>query len=312
MSLLIAFSGQGMQYRDMFNKLAADDWGKHWLEEASQLMHLDLLNNDVVQRYCDDVVYAQCFISILSVGAFRAINQYSTLAPEFLCGYSLGELSAFAVSTRLDLNALCTLAQKRAVLMTEAMGNLPGKKQYGLAVLKGNINLKQVQLLCAHFNGHIAIINGDDHYVIGGSIDDLRLMLAAATSQGVNKAELLRVKVPSHTPLLCNASEAFLRHLQTVPLVTMRYPILNAFTNELIYNTQDIIPILADELSHTLHWGQVMRLAPEYGISLFLELGPRSSLKNMFAEANPRIKAYALDDFASITGLAQLLQKFLA
>ncbi len=312
MSLLIAFSGQGMQYCDMFTKLAADDWGKHWLEEASQLIHLDLFNTEIVQRYCDDVVYAQCFIAILSVGSFLAINQYTSLSPEFLCGYSLGELAAFAVSTQTDLNTLCSLTKKRAVLMAEAMDNLPGKKQYRLAVLKDNTNLKQVQQLCTNFNCSIAIINAEDHYVVGGTVDELRLLLAAAESQGVSKAELLRVKVPSHTPLLSKASEAFLQYLQTVVFAPMKYPILNALTNEVIDKTQDMTSILADELSHTLQWGRVMRLAPEYGISLFLELGPRSSLKKMFADTNPQIKAYALDDFSSIAGLAAFMQKALA
>ncbi|CEG55618.1 acyltransferase domain-containing protein [Legionella fallonii] len=311
MSLLIAFSGQGMQYSGMFSKLAADDWGKRWLEEASQYMHLDLLNTEVVQHYCDDVVYAQCFIMLLSAGAFQAINQYTDLSPEFLCGYSLGELTAFGVSARFDLNTLCSLTQKRASFMAAAMSHLLGKQECGLAVLKGNISLTQARLLTAHFNCHIAIINGEDHYVVGGTVDDLHALLTTAQSKGISKAELLRVRVPSHTPLLSAASEDFLQYLQSVSSTPMAYPVLNALTNEVIYHAQDLIPILANELSHTLHWDRVMHLAPEYGISFFLELGPRSSLKKMFADTNPQIKAYALDDFSSIAGLAQFVQSSL-
>ncbi|MCL9684497.1 hypothetical protein [Legionella maioricensis] len=310
MSLLVAFSGQGMQHAEMFKILAADDWGNHWLKEASQLINLDLLDSRIVQQYCLDAVYAQYFIVILGAGAFHAINHQISLMPEFLCGYSLGELTAFGISTNLSLNELCFLTKKRASLMLQAMKETAGKKECSLAVLKGNINLNLAQLLTKTFDCYIAIINAADHFIVGGLLTNINSLLAEAKLKGVVKAEQLRVSVPSHTPLLSKASIEFFNYLQSTPPRSMKYPILNALTNEVLYNTTDMLSILANEVSQTLHWGRVMQLAPEYGISLFLELGPRSSLKKMFAAENPHIKAYSLDDFSSLSGLAQFLKNF--
>ena len=292
----------------MFKILAADDWGNHWLKEAGQLINLDLLDTRVVQRYCMDAIYAQYFIVILEAGAFHAINHQIGLMPEFLCGYSLGELTALGVSADLTLNELCSLTEKRASLMLQAMSEAVGKNECRLAVLKGNIDLNLVQLLTLSFDCHIAIINAADHFIVGGILTNINVLLAEAKSRGVIKAEQLKVNVPSHTPLLGNASVEFFNYLQSTPPGSMKYPILNALTNEVLYNTTDMLPILANELSQTLHWDRVLQLAPEYGISLFLELGPRSSLKKMFVAENSHIKAYSLDDFSSLSGLAQFIK----
>jgi [acyl-carrier-protein] S-malonyltransferase len=308
MSLLVAFSGQGMQHAEMFKILAADDWGNHWLKEAGQLINLDLLDTRVVQRYCMDVIYAQYFIVILEAGAFHAINHQIGLMPECLCGYSLGELTALGVSANLTLHELCSLTKKRASLMLQVMSEAVGKNECRLAVLKGNIDLNLAQLLALSFDCHIAIINAADHFIVGGILTNINALLVEAKSRGVIKAEQLRVSVPSHTPLLCKASVAFFNYLQSAPPGSMKYPILNALTNEVIYNTTDMLPVLANELSHTLHWDRVLQMAPEYGISLFLELGPRNSLKKMFVAENSHIKAYSLDDFSSLSGLAQFIK----
>ena len=83
---------------------------------------------------------------------------------------------------------------------------------------------------------------------------------------------------------------------------------LNALTQVQIDSTQDMLPILARELSETLHWDNVMEIAAEYGISLFLELGPGAALKNMAVARFPSLKAYNLEGFSSVDGLIRLLK----
>lgn len=74
MPLLIGFTGQGMQHNKMFSVLKADNFGKHWLKEASDFLHIDLLDESVVEKACTDVVLVQCLIALLSTGAFYALN----------------------------------------------------------------------------------------------------------------------------------------------------------------------------------------------------------------------------------------------
>jgi [acyl-carrier-protein] S-malonyltransferase len=163
MSLLIAFAGQGSQHGKMFEWLGSDSFGQTWLKEASDLLNLDLLDESAVNKACADVVQVQCFIVILSVGTFYALKKQMNLNPAFLCGYSLGEVSAFCASANLSLPEICTLVKNRALFMQQAMSQ-PG----GMVALKGNINFTQVTELTKAHECYVAIINAEDHYIIGG------------------------------------------------------------------------------------------------------------------------------------------------
>lgn len=308
MSLLIAFSGQGSQHRKMFHSLSEDSFGNSWLKQASQIMNVDLFDESAVEKACSDVVQVQCLLVILSVGAFYALNKQVKLEPAFLCGYSLGEISAFAVSADLELTEICSLVKNRALFMQDAANEFANNQQTGLVVLKGRINYALVNELNEVYDCHLAIINADDHYIVGGLLTKLEALETEARARGVLKVELLAVKLASHTPLLAKATERFSNYLQKFKTCSMQYPILNALTQELSNNTQAMLTILARELSQALHWDRVMGIAAEYGISFFLELGPRAALKNMILAKNPQLKAYSLEDFSSLGGLVRFLK----
>jgi [acyl-carrier-protein] S-malonyltransferase len=303
MSLLIAFAGQGLQHGKMFAWLNTDSFGQRWLKDASNLLNLDLLDESAVSTACTDVVQVQCLITILSVGAFYALKKQTDLNPAFFCGYSLGETSAFCASANLSLAEIYALVATRAQFMQQAI-----TQPSGMAVLKGNINFAQVIQLTKAHACYLAIINADDHYIIGGLLANLDALLLAAKNSGVMKAVKLAVKLPSHTPLLAQATVNFSGYLQQFATLPLRYPILNALTQELIFTSKEILPILAREISETLHWKRVLSIAKEYGSSFFLELGPGAALKNMALADVPQLKAYNMEGFRSVHGLAAFLQ----
>ncbi len=304
MTLLIGFTGQGSQYPGMFNHLKLDEFGLQWLTEASELLGLNLLDEHIIRKHCFDVLYSQLFIALLSVGAFRSI-QASLPSQVLLCGYSLGEVAAFCASAQIPLDKMIELIKQRVNCMIEAAGNKPA----GLTVLKGNINLVSASALAHQFNCHLAIIINSDHVVIGGLNENMDLLINEAHSQGILKIERLPIQLPSHTPILQTATVNFSSYLQTeCQNYTMSYPILNALTVTMISATSEMLPVLANELSHTLHWNKLMHIAEEYNMDRFLDLGPKSTLKNMFSRVNPAMRTYALDDFDKVSGLRTILR----
>ncbi|KTC87542.1 MULTISPECIES: acyltransferase domain-containing protein [Legionella] len=308
MSLLIAFSGQGSQHSKMFAQLSADPYGKIWLRETSAAMNLDLFDEDIVSQACADVIQVQCLITSLSVGTFYSLKEKINLGFDFLCGYSLGEVSAFCVSINLSAKELCELVKNRALIMQKSAEEHSNNQPCGLIVLKGRVNPEQVKKLTENHSCYVAIINAEDHYIIGGLSTDLSALIEEAKSMGVLRAIKLAVDLPSHTPILSEATNAFAVYLQPFQSCVMNYPILNALTQELSDNAQSMTNILAQELSQPLLWGRTMRIAQEYGISNFLELGPRAALKNMVAASLPQIKTYSSANFSTIEGLATVIK----
>ena len=308
MSLLIGFSGQGSHHSEMFKRLSEDRYGKNWLLQASELVGVDLFDKTAVEKASTDVILVQCLIVILSVGAFYSLQKQAQLTPDFLCGYSLGEISAFAVSIDLDLAELHSLVQKRALLMQEAANQFANNQETGMAVLKGRVDYSLVKELTEKHGCYIAIVNAADHYIVGGLHKALVALELEAKTRGVRRAELLAVNLASHTPILAKASDGFSLYLQKFQTSAMRYPVLNALTQELVSDTSTMLTILARELSETLYWGRLMHVAAEYGVSTFLELGPRATLKNMILANVPTLRAYNLEGFSSMAGLAGFLK----
>ena len=306
MTRLIGFSGQGSQYPGMFNRLKEDAFGQAWLKEASHLLGLNLLDEKTIGKYCYDVLYSQLFITLLSVGTFRSV-QSSFSSKLIFCGYSLGEISAFCTSAQVPLDKIVQLIEQRVKIMQESLEESVQDQPAGLIVLKGNINRVKALALANQFQCYIAIIINIDHYVIGGLNVNINLLAKEAQSMGVLKTEILPIKLPSHTPILKTATDKFLLYLQTqYKDYVMHYTILNALTVNMISSTPDMLNILATELSSTLHWGKLMRIAAEYGTDLFIEFGPKSSLKNMFVSVYPTLRAYAMDEFITVAALKTL------
>lgn len=308
MPLLIAFSGQGTQYGQMFHLLSEDAKGQQWLRQASTLLDSDLFDPLIVEQGCQDVILAQCLIVILEMGVFNLIIGENNLQPDLLCGYSLGEVAAFAASVQLTMSELYSLTHYRAQIMQQITQQSCGDEGAGLAVLKGNITAQTVQRLTDKHGCYLAIVNGDDHFIIGGKNQLLDDLLSEARTAGVKKAKGLAVRLPSHTPLLAKASQKFEHYLQSFVDYPMHYPVLNSLNQQQIMTSRDMIKVLAAELSQTLQWGRLMPIAKEYGITTMLELGPRAALKTMFKSTVPKIQAYAMDEFASIGGLLNFMK----
>lgn len=305
MSLLIAFAGQGSQYGNMFHLLKTDDFGQEWMQQASEFLKVDLFDNYVIEKACADSIQLQCLLVILSVGEFYVLEKKVALNPAFLIGYSLGEVSAFCVSANLNLQEIIALVSKRATFMQLAANNLTEKS--GLAVLKGRINSPLLAALLQTHHCHLAIKNADDHYIVGGLLTPLNALLNDASAKGVIKAERLQVNLPSHTSLLNQATGNFFTYLQQYNNYTLRYPLLNALTQELLFDSEKVISILANELSYPLHWDELMHVASEYGVCSMLEFGPGSALTTMIQSNVTQLRAYPVDGFSSFAGLIKFM-----
>ncbi len=306
MPLLITFAGQGLQHAKMYRLLKTTSTGHDWLVQAGEKLNLDLFDDACVETACNDEISSQVLITVLEVGLFRELNLQNVL----LAGYSLGEITALCASANLELADIILLVQQRAKLMHDA-ATLITNESSGLIALKGNLNLSTAQQLAKKHQCYLAIINADDHYIIGGFEKDLTLLIDSALQLGVKTAKSLRIHLPSHTPLLNSAREPFLKFLQqNFSKRTLTFPILNALQSEVVHDTTTLLPLLANELCQTLEWGRTMAIAHELGYPCAIELGPDASLQKMFLEVNPSLIAYCSEDFSTLDGLKNTAQKF--
>ncbi|MCI2246908.1 acyltransferase domain-containing protein [Xanthomonas sp. PPL568] len=295
MSLALLCPGQGAQHPAMFDHSAGVPAAESVLAAAAQVLGADpraLAGDDA--RY-DNAIAQPLVCAAVLANAAALLPQLS--APALLLGYSIGELAAHALAGGLEANACLALAVQRAQRMDAASRNGDG-----LIAVQGLLR-EQAEALCAQTGLHLAIVNGEDHLILGGHADALAHGERQARAQRA-RVTRLPVSVAAHTPLLARAAQAFAADLRAAPLAAPRAAVLAGIDGHRIGDRDDAIGALSAQLATTLDWAGTLRQAAERGVRVFLELGPGGALARIAREVLPECQARSVEEFGSLAAAA--------
>lgn len=302
MSLAILCSGQGAQHPAMLDMIADHQVALEIITTGEAELGFDLHE---ALKQGDRIFHnaiAQPLICLTQLALWAAL-QPDALSPAAFCGYSVGELGAYACSGALDAAELARIAAARAALMDQAAAATHG----GMLALQG-LRPEEVASLCQGHHAWIAIAIGAEEFVIGGEDDALSRLSEAFADRGA-KLTRLKVGVASHTPLLSTAVEPFRAVLDASSMISPVTPVVAGIDAAWVMRRDTAIEKLAQQLDRTIEWGACLDTLYERGCRVFLELGPGRALARMtqarFADADAR----SVDDFRSLDGVSSWLTK---
>lgn len=211
--------------------------------------------------------------------------------PNLFAGYSLGELSAYGCTGAFTAEDTVRLAATRARLMDAAgpCGELLAVT--GLAPTRA-----------AEQGGHLAIVIGDDHCVMGCPADEAEALAQKLRLAGARDVVFLAVTVASHTPLLDAAVEPFRQALSAVEWRPLRSPLLAGINAAKVLRREQMEQWLPEQIHQTIRWDLVQQRLTEASCRVVLELGPGNQLARM-ATAR-RSEARGVGEFRSAEGVA--------
>ena len=305
--LAILCSGQGTQHAGMFDLVAQAPEARPILEAAGGVLGQDprqfVREADAATLFSNRAGQILCCTQAL---AAWAIIRPHLPGETVLAGYSVGELAAWGCAGLLEPQEVLWLAVLRAEAMDEAGGG-----DTGLEAIIG-LNQTQVEALCRPHDAHVAIINGDDFFVVGGRKEALQAMRDAATAAGATGATLLRVAVASHTPLLAEASRRFGEVLARLDLPGLPPPgvrLLSGVDGDVVFDARAGSRKLAAQISHPLRWSACLDGCRAAGAETVLELGPGHALAGMARQVFPETQIRSVDDFRTPAGVVAWLQR---
>jgi [acyl-carrier-protein] S-malonyltransferase len=220
-----------------------------------------------------------------------------------ILGYSLGELAAYACAGALEPAEAVALAVARAAAM-DAAAPPPGA---GLVALRG-LSPARASALAAGAGAEVAIVNGPDHVVLGGSAAALAAVESRAPAAGAT-AVRLPVGVPAHTSLLRTSVAPFAAALAASPLRDPRVPVLAGTTALPVATRAEAIAALSAALAAPIAWSSCLAAAAELGSTVLLELGPGGALAKMAGELLPDTAVRSVADFRSVEGVARWVER---
>jgi [acyl-carrier-protein] S-malonyltransferase len=302
MNLAILCSGQGAQHPAMLDKIADHPAAAEVIRAGEAVLGFHL--RDVLAQ--PDAMFrnaiAQPLICLAQLALWTALKPDAP-QPAAFCGYSVGELGAYACAGALDAAELARIAVARAALMDQAATATPG----GLLALQG-LRREEIDRLCSGRRAWIAITVSEEEFIIGGEDAALQILSTAFVEHGA-RVTALKVGLASHTPLLSAAVQPFRELLDASALTKPATPVVAGIDAAWVMRRDSAVDKLALQLDRTIVWANCLDTLYERGCRVFLELGPGRALARMAQARFADIDARAADDFRSLDGISVWLSR---
>lgn len=296
MTWAVVFSGQGMQHPAMLP----------WLEDGDELLSAAASRLGVHdwRGSLADPVWArgnrnaQSLLSATCIAAWRQLQQ-ALPPPIAVAGYSVGEIAAYTVAGVMTPSHALDLADVRSRVMDEC-----GRGHKGALVGVVGLALEKIEDVCKHAGVHIAIHNGSDSFVLGGTEDRIQAGQEVLVGWGA-KCTRLNVSVASHTPMMEKASVVVRSWLTTLNLEKPGVALFSNFTGTRVKSAPQACVALSGQISHTVRWSDCMDAIHDRAPSCLLEIGPGQSLAALWSRRYADVPARSADEFRSTAAIAR-------
>ena len=281
MKIAFVFPGQGSQYvgmgKDIYETYNA---AKEVFHEASRALGYDVADlcfNGPAEELNKTHRTQPCILTVSS--AISSVLKEKGIRPSVVAGHSLGEYSALVAAGVISFKDAVRLTEQRGKFMQEAV---PEGRGLMAAVL--GLDREKVDQICGSLkSGYAAAANYNcpGQIVIAGEKPAVEEALGLCKDAGAKRAIPLAVSVPSHCALMSVASQKLAGMLDAVELRDPEIPVVNNADAKFLANVEEIKSSLIRQLSSPLLWEDSVKAMSDFGVDLFIEVGPGKVLSGL-------------------------------
>lgn len=295
------FSGQGAQRPGMCADLLDLPEVAQTLACASDVLGYDVaaLILSAPAEKLNDTRFAQPAMCALSVGIAHALVARG-VAPSAVLGFSLGQVSALAVSGMLSDEQTFAFVGERARLMAEAAASHAGVMS---AFLKGTEQeVREVCELCAE--GEVLVpanFNSAGQIVVSGAPAAVERAEQAWAAAG-KRAKRLATSGAFHSPLMEDAARGIDSYLAEVEFAEPKVPLI-CNVDALPLTAADAREHLVRQVTSPVLFQQSVEALVADGASDFVEVGYGKVLYNLVKRIDGDVERSYVQDLGSFDGV---------
>ncbi len=285
--LAFVFPGQGAQYAGMGHDLYASfPVIKEWMDRAAAVAEFDLLQllfHDQ-EKNLQNTRWQQPALFALEHAMARYLTSLG-IQPVAMAGHSLGELTALCMAGVFSAEDGFQIVNKRAICMDKAaaMHIEPGI----MAAVDAPLELLE-ELMRGQDQVQIGNINSPKQVVISGTTAAVRDLSQRLKDKGY-RATFLPVSMAFHSPIMKVIHDELEAFVASMTFHSPQIPVLSNTTMAAYpSDPAEIKRILMAHLESPVHWmHNVQTLWNDFGVRLFVEVGPGEILSNLIADTLP-------------------------
>jgi [acyl-carrier-protein] S-malonyltransferase len=307
-SFAVLCSGQGGQTPDLFERFPFAEKGRSVKQQVLESGSLspevtEWLNTpsaDPSLIYQDH--YAQPLLCLFQAMVWAELSDRLPM-PQFVAGYSLGELSAYGCAGALAPKDTIDLAAARAHFMDTAA-------PVGRLIAVSGLAVEKAAEIAARHEGYVAIIIRSDHCLLG-CLAEKAEALASAAALSARNVVILNVTIASHTPLLDSAVEPFRKALRVRDCRPFKCPVFAGVNAFKIQSRADMVQWLPEQIHRTVRWDLISSRLAESNCQVVLELGSGAQLAHMALAGETAREARSISEFRTVDGIVSWVEKSL-
>jgi acyl transferase domain-containing protein/ribosomal protein S18 acetylase RimI-like enzyme len=279
--LAFMFTGQGAQYPGMGNKLYdSNRVFRATMDKCFDLFagNLPIALRDVMYASSDgksalinETLYTQPALFSLEYALAQMWGHFG-VSPDLCFGHSIGEITAAVTAGILTLEDAAAIVARRASLID----SLPRSGSM-LACSADETTLSE---LLGQFEGELSIAacNSPNGTVVSGLSQKIQQIEQILGQRGIHSQRLM-VSHAFHSPLLSEIAEAFREFCSQFEFRSPTIPVASNVTGQLFdQQTKMDADYLVGHLLGTVRFLDSIKSAAKLGVTLFMELGPGSTL----------------------------------
>jgi [acyl-carrier-protein] S-malonyltransferase len=292
------FPGQGSQAVGMGRDLAAAfPEACSIFEEADSILGIGLskLMWEGPETELNDTINTQPALFVHSLAAYRVLRTVvPALAPAYMAGHSLGELSAITAAGALTFEDGLRLVRTRGTLMKRAGDLRPG----GMAAVIG-LDIPTLDKVCAEAStgGEIVQVANDNcpgQVVISGHKTALERAVAGSKSAGAKRALPLAISIAAHSPLMDSIQHDWESAVRGIAYSEYSVPIIGNVYAAPIVSAGDLQDDIVAQMQSRVRWTESVKLMIGHGVKTFVEIGTGTVLCGLIKRIDGNVSALPL------------------